>query len=329
MIVDKSARITNSLSLPSTASFVINCKSRKGVIDANNFAKKEGLPLIALGGGTNIIPNNRINGVVLILDFDTLKIENETVIAEAGNEWDSIVQFAVSNHLSGIEALSWIPGRAGAAPVQNIGAYGREISNVIEEVEAYDRENEEFVMLSNKECQFSYRNSIFKEYPNKFIIVSMTLKLSKEKPKIPTYKDIENYFSERGNDEPSLREIREAIIKVRKGKLPDPEIIPNVGSYFTNPVLENEEALSLKNNFPDLPIFPFEDKSKIPAAWLIEQAGLKGKKIGKVEIYSKNALILINPNQANFADIMEAEKFIQNKVFQKFNILLKREPVII
>ena len=287
------------------------------------------MPLIRLGEGTNIFPINHIDRVVLILDFDALKIENETVVAEAGNKWDRVVQFAVNNDLSGIEALSWIPGKTGAAPVQNIGAYGSEFSDVTDKVEVYNREKEEFVMLTNKECQFGYRNSIFKKYPDKFIIVSMTLKLSEENLKIPKYKDIENYFSERRNDNPSLREIREAIIKVRKSKLPNPETIPNVGSYFTNPVIENEKALNVKKKFPDMPSFDFENKTKIPAGWLIEQAGLKGKKIGKVEIYSKNALILINPSQANFTDIMEAEKFIQNKVFQKFNILLKREPVII
>jgi len=329
MIVDKNALILNSLSLPSRASFVIKAKSREEIAEANNFAKKESLPLIVVGEGTNIIPKNYVEGVILFLDLNTLKIDNEKIKIEAGNKWDNVVQFAVNKNLSGIEALSWIPGKTGASPVQNIGAYGSEISDVLEEIEVFDKEKEEFLIFTNKECKFGYRKSIFKEYQNRFVITSITLKLSKEKPKIPKYKDVENYFNERENNDPNLKEIREAIIEIRQNKLPDPEIIPNVGSYFTNPVLENKKALSIKKDFPDMPIFHFEDKIKIPAGWLIEKIELKGKKIGKIEISSKNALILTNPNKANFAEIMEAEKIIQEKVFQKFGILLQREPIII
>lgn len=329
MTVDKKSAVSNSLSIPSIANFVLRLQSKEEIVEADNFAKKEGLPLFVLGEGTNIVPRNYINGVVAVLDFKGIvKTKNKLKIS-AGENWDKVVTYAVNKNLSGIEALSFIPGKVGSAPIQNIGAYGSEISNCLESVEAYDRTKKEFIILNKKECQFGYRSSLFKKYPDNFIIVSITLKLSKEKPEVPKYKDVEQYFREKNNTAPNLKEIRETIIKIRKTKLPNPNIIPNVGSYFTNPILEEKMLLPIKNKFPEIPFFPFENKIKIPAGWLIEKAGLKGVKVGKIEISKNNALVLTNPNKASFEEIMEAENFIRQKVFQKFGVTLEREPRII
>lgn len=331
MIVDKEALVPNALSIPSRASFVVCVKSDEEIVEANSFAKKEGLPLIPLGDGTNIVPNDYVKAVVAVLDTKGIEFDRDSnhIKIQAGENWDDIVKLAVENNLSGLETLSAIPGRAGAAPIQNIGAYGAEVSEFLEKVEVYDKENKGFRFLNKKECQFGYRDSLFKKYPERFIITSVSLKLSQDKPKIPDYKDAKNYFNERNNPSPNLREIREAIIEIRKNKLPDPRIIPNVGSYFTNPIVEPEFALTLKNKFPEMPTFPFHNKTKIPAGWLIEQFNLKGAKIGKVETYKNNALVLTNPNKVSFNEIQYAENFIKKEVFTKFGILLEREPRII
>jgi UDP-N-acetylmuramate dehydrogenase len=329
MIVNKESTVPNSLSITSIASFIVRIKSKGEITEANNFAQKEGLPLIAIGDGTNIVPHNYIKAVVIILDLKGMEIKIDQLKIQAGEKWDNAVKYAVNQNLTGIEALSGIPGKSGAAPVQNIGAYGSEISDCLESVDAYDRTKKEFVTLNKRECQLGYRSSLFKKYPGNFIVISVNLKLSKEKPEIPKYKDIEEYFREKHNDSPSLQEMREVIIEIRKNKLPNPNIIPNAGSYFTNPILEEKEISVIKNNFSEIPLFPFENKMKISAGWLIEKAGLKGTKIGKVEMSPTSALVLTNPNRATFEEIREAENFIKQKVFQKFKIALEREPVII
>ncbi|MFH0804211.1 MAG: UDP-N-acetylmuramate dehydrogenase [Candidatus Zambryskibacteria bacterium] len=308
MIVDRESAVPNSLAIPAVASFVAKIKSRSEILEINNLAIKEGLPLIVIGEGTNIILRDYVKAVVAILDSAGTEINGNQIKIEGGEKWDDVVKISVENNLSGIEALSAIPGKSGAAPIQNISAYGSEIADCLEDVEAYDKTKKEFVFLNKKECQFGYRNSFFKKYPDRFIVILTTLKLSKEKPKMPKYKGVEEYFEQKNNNSPTLKEIREAIIEIRRNKLPNPKIIPNAGSYFINPIINNK---------------------KIYAGELIEKAGLKGAKIGEIEISPKNALILTNPNRAGFKEIKRAEDFIVQKVFQKFGIILEREPRII
>ncbi len=318
-------QIPNSLAIPSHASFVIRAFSKEDVIEAVALAEKEGLPLIPLGDGTNIVPQSEVKAVVLLLDLKGIEINGEIFKIAAGENWDDVVKLSVEKGFRGLEALSAIPGRAGAAPIQNIGAYGSEIGTVIERVEVLDRTKKEFVYLSKEECQFGYRTSLFKKNPDDFIVISIELRLSKAKPKMPDYKDVKKYFSDRENTSPNLQEIREAIIEIRKNKLPDPKLIPNAGSFFTNPIVDRE----ILSKFPEMPNFPFENKLKIPAGWLIEQTGFKGAKIGQIEIYKNNALVLTNPNRANFNDVISAQNTIQKAVFDKFGVLLEKEPRII
>ena len=226
MKVDKETAVPNSLSVPSVASFLIKIKSKEEIAKALSFAKEKNLPFFVLGNGTNIVPRDKVNGVVAILDLKGIRLDKNNLTAMAGEKWDNLVKFSIKKGFFGLEALSGIPGTVGAAPVQNIGAYGSEIANFLNKVEVYDRKNKKIKFLNNKECRFGYRQSIFKKYPDKFIIISITLKLSRKKPKTHT--------------------TRMAILKKRKKKIPDPKIIPNAGSYFINPIIKGQKIYAGK-----------------------------------------------------------------------------------
>ncbi len=301
---------------------------------------------IILGGGSNSIFSDTslpyIIGLIKIRGVEVRQTNSKSTMIRvgAGENWDKFVKFTVSKNLSGIEALSAIPGTVGASPIQNIGAYGSEVKDTIVLVEAYDTKTKKWVTLKNKDCQFSYRNSIFKKYPKRWVITYVTFKLhpthnlprrNKAKGdhinnvKIPNYKDVQNYFAEQGITSPNLKQIRKAIIKIRAHKLPDPKIIPNCGSFFKNPFISKLSAKKLKQKFPTLPLFESEEGTKVPAGFLIDSLGLKGKTISNIVIYKNNALVLTNPNKASFKDLLKAQKYISDSVYKKFGITLERE----
>jgi UDP-N-acetylmuramate dehydrogenase len=218
----------------------------------------------------------------------------------------------------------------GAAPVQNIGAYGTEVKDAILTVEVFDSKQLQWKVLSNSECNFSYRNSIFKLNPNRYIITSVIFKLYKvDEVSIPKYKDVLNYFNQNRQVNPSLLDIREAIISIRKSKLPDPNVIPNCGSFFKNPVISNALAEKIRRDFPNAPIFKNDINSKIPASFLIDSTGLKGETVSNIVIHPRNAVILTNPHNAQYKDLVEAKDTIINKVCDRFNIILEPEVNII
>lgn len=327
--VEKDVPLKNSLGVDARASYFAYISEESEIIEAIKFAKRIGLPIIVVGDGTNILPRNKVRSLTVSLNIRGIRLIEDTLEINAGEPWDSAVSFAVENKLTGIEALSSIPGTAGAAPIQNIGAYGSEISDVLESVRVYDIQEEEFGVFRNQDCQFGYRDSLFKRHPNRFIVLSISIKLNRAKPQIPKYKDIENYFASRGISEPSLKEIRDSVIEIRRSKLPDYSMVPNAGSYFTNPIIEVAHANNLKSKFPSIPLFQFGDKFKVSAGWLIEKCGLKGANVGKLQVSPASALVLTNPKRAGFNDVMEAENQIKSKVFSNFGITLTREPVII
>lgn len=305
--------------------------------EAADFARGQNLRLFILGGGSNLVFSDGILDVLAIkIQIKGSEILNNTdehidVKIYAGENWDEVVERTVARGFSGIEALSAIPGTVGATPVQNVGAYGQEVKNTILSVEVFDTEDNQIKELSNADCQFSYRDSIFKhEGKGKYAIISVTFRLSKYPPEIPAYHDVKKYFLENGINSPTLLEIREAIISIRKVKLPDPTTIFNVGSFFKNPIVARDIAKSLKSKNPDLVIFPIdEERTKVPAGWLIEQAGLKGKDFGPLSIYSKNALVLVNNGNATYKDAMSVRDEVIKTVFEKFGITLEQEPEIV
>jgi UDP-N-acetylmuramate dehydrogenase len=266
---------------------------------------------------------------------------------DAGLEWDKAVEQTVELGLSGLEALSWIPGLVGASPVQNIGAYGSEAKDTISTAHTYDTLENKFIDFKNEECEFEYRNSIFKKNPGRYFIYAVTFTLSNTlltkarpwicssvntpslSPLIPQYKDVISYFESRNISSPTLKEIREAIIEIRKAKLPNPTETPNAGSYFGNPIISKEKADELFQKFPDMPMFDFGTNKKLFAGWLIDKAGLKGYEKDNFNIHKNHALVIIGNGKGTLEELIEFENYIKQKVFKMFGVELEREPVVV
>ena len=298
------------------------------------FAKEKNLSIFVLGSGSNMVfPDGILEKVVVKINFSGFEVLDDTdeytdIKVGAGENWDSVVERTVDMNLSGIEAMSAIPGTAGATPVQNVGAYGQEIKDTLLEVEVFDVENKDFKIITNSLCSFSYRNSIFKgDAKGKYVITSTTLRLSKSKPFIPNYPGVKKYFLENNINSPTLLQIREAIIDIRSDKLPDPKFIPSVGSFFKNTIVPKEVANNLKYQYPTMIVFPVNDKeTKVPSGFLIEQAGLKGKSFGPISSYIHNAVVLVNNGGATRADVERVRDEITKIIFEKFGIKLETEP---
>ncbi len=291
--------------------------------------------ILILGGGSNVLFTKNFEGLVLhvkIGGITIVKEDNSFVLVRVGSGivWDDFVAHAVSNSWGGIENLSAIPGYIGAAPVQNIGAYGVEAKDVIELVEGYDLNNKQFVSFTNGECRFQYRNSIFKErLRNRILITRVTFRLSKAPHKLITYYgDMEKRIHEQ--PEHSISGMRELIIRTRESKLPDYKVTGNAGSFFKNPVVNEDEGKRLQKIYPEIPIFPdATGKIKLSAAWLIEQAGCKGIRSGNAGTYIKQPLVLVNLGNASGTEILSLSTHILNAVRSKFKITLDPEVNII
>jgi UDP-N-acetylmuramate dehydrogenase len=308
---------------------------KEDIREALDFSEAERIPLLVIGEGSNLIfADGLLNIIVLKMNIKGIENTDEgtetvDIAAGAGEIWDKLVEHTIDAGLSGLEALSAIPGSVGASPVQNIGAYGCEAGDTIVSVEVFDCRDRRFKVLSHTECRFGYRDSLFKKGGmGRYIITGVTFRLSKQPPPIPQYPDILEYFRERGQTAPTLSEIREAITKIRWSKLPDPAVIPNAGSFFKNPFVALEAVQKIKQEYPDARIFPVDDALvKIAAGWLIEKAGFKGRSFGKISVYSKNALVLINNGGATYSDLIKAKSEITEAIREKFGILLEQEPV--
>lgn len=299
----------------------------KVIQGANNF--------LILGSGSNILFTKDFDGIVIKYKRNDIEIlhesENDVLIsADANVIWDDLVNCAVNKNYYGLENLSLIPGTVGAAPVQNIGAYGVEVSNVIEFVEGYKISSGEKKILYKEDCAFAYRDSIFKnEFKNNFIITRVAFRLSKEKKINVSYRDLQNYFKDVNINLITASDIREAVIKIRKSKLPDLGLFGNAGSFFKNPEVSMATLELIRKDFADLPFHKINDKYKIPAAWLIEKCGFKGKRIGNVGTYEKQALVIINYGNATGEEIKNFADEIKKAVYNKFNINLEYEVMII
>jgi UDP-N-acetylmuramate dehydrogenase len=232
-------------------------------------------------------------------------------------------------NLSGIEALSSIPGTAGAAPVQNIGAYGQEIADTLVSLEAYDIENDAFVTLQNTDCNFSYRHSIFRgEASGRYLITSITLQLYKAAPQPPFYKAVQDYLDTHNVTIFTPQVIRDTVMAIRADKLPDPKKLPNAGSFFKNAIVEDWQLTDLRAKYPDMPTYDMPDgRFKVPTGWLIEQTGLKGETLHGMKVHDKNALVLINESAQNYADLASARDEIQGAVRDQFRIEIEQEPL--
>ncbi len=324
-----------TMKLGGNARFMTEVRTPEEVAATYRNAKAQSLPVFILGGGSNVIAKDEgFAGIVIrmrIPGFEVIAddLNSTTIRVGAGEEWDSVVKRTVDMRLSGIEAMSAIPGTAGAAPVQNIGAYGQEIADTLESLVAYDTEQDNFVTLLNETCEFSYRQSIFRSSQiGRYIIVSITLKLSKNLPQPPFYEALQAYFEQHDVHIFTQEIIRNAVIDIRTNKLPDPKLLPNTGSFFKNAIVEDWQLTDLKASYPDIPTYDMGDgRYKVPTGWLIEQAGLKGKVLHGMKVHDKNALVLINQSANGYRDLADARDEIISAIRDKFKIQIEQEPL--
>ncbi len=295
------------------------------------------VPLLVLGGGSNLLLTQDFDGLVLKNEISGMTVvfedENEVVIrCGAGEIWHEFVLYCISKGYSGVENLSLIPGSVGASPMQNIGAYGVEIKDVFEKLEAFEIATGEIHEYSNAECQFGYRESIFKRAAKgKYIITEVYFRLSKNAQLNTTYGAIEAELQSQGIDNPTIKDVSNAVIAIRSSKLPNPKEIGNAGSFFKNPVVEETIYNRIRQEYPNAPAYPAEPgRVKMPAGWLIETAGWKGKTIGSLYgVHAKQALVLVNYGGATGSQIYDLSTQILEDIHSKFGIMLEREVNIV
>jgi UDP-N-acetylmuramate dehydrogenase len=330
----------STMRLGGIADYLVDIHSKEDLVRAYDWAQERSLPVIMIGGGSNIYwQDDGFRGLVLvnkILSYeDQLQSDgSHLLIIGAGEPWDSVVARSVQAGLTGIEALSLIPGTAGGTPVQNVGAYGQRISNVLVSVEAFDTRDKQFVTIPEVDCAFGYRESRFKGVDQgRFYITSITLRLHEGNPMPPYYNAVQDYLQRYPVSTaitPAV--LRDVVIAIRNSKLPDPEVVANNGSFFANPVVTKPEADRLQATFPDIPCWPGDDGMyKIPAAWLIEQVGLKGyhdEETG-MATWDKHALVLVNEHARSTNDLLRFKQKIVGAVQEKFGITLVQEPELL
>lgn len=324
----------NTFGLSALADRLVSLRERQNVEEY--FRTDEPLPALVLGGGSNLLLTQNIQGTVLKMELTGIEVVNEDaehvyVRVGAGEVWHSFVLHAIANNWAGVENLSLIPGSVGAAPMQNIGAYGVEIKNVFHELEAYLIEDQKFERFNLADCQFGYRESVFKHrLKNKAVITSVTFRLGK-KPKFNTsYGAIEAELNRLGIESLSLKAISDAVINIRQSKLPDPKQIGNSGSFFKNPVIPKAKFDELKSEFPAIVGYPSgEEHVKVAAGWLIEDAGFKGMRIDQYGVHAKQALVLVNYGGATGQQVFELSERIIQTVQSRFGIALSREVNVI
>ena len=325
-----SLKAFNTLNLDVLVSDYVKINSKQDVIDALAYAQSEQLNVLILSGGSNMLLPKNIHALVMHMDIQGIEFlsENEssqTLKVGAGQVWHDFVLWTTTQKLYGLQNLALIPGRVGAAPVQNIGAYGVEAGEFIESVEVYDRQQQQFKCITAQECHFSYRHSIFKDDPNRYVIVAVIFKLLKQPDLKINYGDLKAAMQ----DDLSAENLQKQVICIRQGKLPDPKEFPNVGSFFKNPIISQSDLSQLCLEFSNIPHYPqANERVKIAAGWLIDQTGWKGKRLNQVGMFEKQALVLVNYTDATLDDVQATYRAVQQDVYNKFNVLLEPEPVL-
>ncbi len=328
---DVSLADLTTLKIGGKARLFARAESESEVVEAFNLSDENGIELFVLGGGSNVlIADEGFDGLVLQIALRGIETKENIVTAQAGEDWDEFVAFCVEKNLAGVECLSGIPGFVGAVPVQNVGAYGQEVSETISKVRVFDRKSKEILELNNSDCKFSYRSSLFNTTEkDRFIVLAVTFNLIENgKPKI-VYKDLKDIFE---GKRPNLLRTREAVLQIRRAKsmvIDKNDINTNsAGSFFKNPIVERTKLSELPEN---IPTFNFDETNvKIPAAWLIENAGFeKGYTKNRVGLSANHTLALINRGGATAAEILSLKAEIKSKVKEKFGIELVPEPVFI
>ncbi|WP_186756775.1 UDP-N-acetylmuramate dehydrogenase [Echinicola salinicaeni] len=323
----------NTFQIDKKARFFTKVKSKEELVEAIEFSKTMNIPLLFLGGGSNILITKDVFALVVKIDINGIEVTKENddhvwVRVGAGEIWHEFVLKAIQNQWAGIENLSLIPGTVGASPMQNIGAYGVEIKEVFDHLEAINRGTLKSELFDSQKCNFGYRESIFKnKEKDNYVITHVTFKLSK-KPKFNiSYGAINETLKEMGisDDQLNIKAISDAVISIRESKLPNPKEIGNAGSFFKNPTISSEQFEELKKQYPDIPGYSQETGIKVPAAWLIEKSGWKGKTFGPIGVHKRQPLVLVNYGNGDGETIKALAERIQKDIKEKFNILLSPE----
>lgn len=324
----------STMRLGGRARFLTEIQTADQVIEALQFAQSQELKHIVIGCGSNIVwQDSGFDGLVIVNHIVGKRIEGNKLVVAAGENWDEAVAYSVENGLSGLEFLSLIPGSAGATPVQNVGAYGSEISHSLIELSAIDTTTNKVVCLQNQDCEFAYRSSIFKtSQKNRYIILELTFGLSRQEPSPPFYPALQDYLNAKSIKAPTVLEIRQAVIAIRSSKLPDPAKVANNGSFFANPIVNRTKAEALKAKFPTMPFWPVDDNNvKLSAAWLIDQAGLKDFHDPKTGMatWASQPLVLVNEKAKSTSDLLLFRDRIVDTVRHKFDVHLVQEPELV
>lgn len=304
----------------------------RDVLQQNADAKK-----FILGGGSNMLLTQDVDALVIHVDLKGKAIVSQdddfvTVEAQAGENWHEFVLWTIGQNFGGLENMSLIPGNVGTTPIQNIGAYGTEIKDTFVSCEAMEISTQNLRTFTNAECRFGYRESVFKqELKNQYIITSVRFKLTKKNHKINTsYGDILAELAKHNIENPQLKDVSNAVIAIRQSKLPDPAALGNSGSFFKNPIISKADFDQVQAKFPDIKFFPVsETEVKVPAGWLIEQAGFKGMRFGDAGVHKNQALVLVNYGNASGQDILNVSKEIQKTILEKFGIAIEAEVNVI
>lgn len=325
----------NTFGIKASAKFFAEVESEEDFKELLNTREFKENDKLFLGGGSNILLTRDFDGLVVlnkITGIEEIKNDEDSVWirASGGVVWHDLVLYTVEKNYWGIENLALIPGSVGAAPMQNIGAYGSETKDTLEEVEALDVFSGEKRIFKNEECRFGYRDSVFKnELKNKYFITAVVLKLSKKENKNIAYKALSDYLTQNNIEIKTSRDISDAVESIRRSKLPDPKEIGNAGSFFKNVFVDMKKKEELLILFPEMPVFEEEGKFKIPSGWLIEKCGWKGKTLGHVGVYEKQALVLVNRGGATGSEVKRLAEQIISSVYEKFGLNLETEVNLI
>ncbi|MCE7505220.1 UDP-N-acetylmuramate dehydrogenase [Polynucleobacter sp. IMCC30063] len=325
-------RERNSLGFAATAELSCVIRSAEQIPLLMSTVLSTGMPWRVLGGGSNVVLPAHLPGITLLMEISgQALISNDQTTTQirvgAGVNWHEFVIWSVEQGLPGLENLALIPGTTGAAPIQNIGAYGVEVSDLIQSITAFDCTAQQVVELTPAACQFAYRDSIFKRHPQRYIISAVTFSLPKTWVPQLQYADLTNFFSSQKNL-PRPTAIFDAVCTIRQKKLPDPKVIGNVGSFFKNPTVSQTQLTQLFNTFPKMIAYPQSNGShKLAAGWLIEQCGFKGAQRGAVGVFEKQALVLVNLGKGTATELLTLASEIQSAVQDRFGVLLEIEPV--
>lgn len=324
----------NTFRVPARAAWLAEIHEASALPELLARPEAQGRPLLVLGAGSNVLFTRDFDGLVIAMANRGIEVledrgEYARLRVAAGEDWSGLVRWALAQGWCGLENLSLIPGTAGAAPIQNIGAYGAELSETLEAVAAFDRQAGAFVRLDRAQCAFSYRQSAFKRQPERWIITAIELRLHRRAPLNLDYAGVREELAAMRVTQPTASAVSAAVCRLRRRKLPDPAVLGNAGSFFKNPVVSAEEVSQLQKRHAGLPVFDAPDGKKLSAAWLIERCGWKGFRAGDAGVSERHALVLVNHGQASGAQIWSLAQRIRDSVQEKFGIRLEPEPRIL